>query len=60
MAKNQLLERFSKHRYDIKYKSDNELVKHFYDRDNVNISILQSNFKNTSREDFTMKSGYVY
>ena len=59
MTKNQLLERFSKHRY-IKCKSDNELVKHFCDRDNVNISILQSNFKNIAHEDFTIKSGYVY
>ena len=46
----QLSERFSKHRYDIKNRPDNsELAKHFHESDNsnddLNITILQNNIK---------------
>ena len=46
----QLSERFSKHCYDIKNRSDNsELAKHFHDshnlNDDLNVTILQNNIK---------------
>ena len=46
----QLAERFSKHRYDIKNRPDNsELAKHFHESHNLNndlnVTILQSNIK---------------
>ena len=46
----QLLERFSKHCYDIKNKPDNsELAKHFHQshniNDNIDVTILQTNIK---------------
>ena len=49
-AEEQLLERFSKHRYDIKDRLDNsELAKHFHGShnliDNFNVTILQNNLK---------------
>ena len=46
----QLSQRFSKHRYDIKNRPDNsELVKHFHESHNLNydlnVTILQNNIK---------------
>ena len=45
----QLSERFSKHRHDIKNRPDNsELAKHFHGHninDNLNVTILQNNIK---------------
>ena len=46
----QLAERFSKHRYDIKNRPDNsELAKHFHESHNLNndlnVTILQNNIK---------------
>ena len=46
----QLSERFSKHRYDIKNRPDNsELAKHFHEshnlNDDLNVTILQNNIK---------------
>ena len=46
----QLSERFSKHRYDIKNRPDNsEIAKHFHKSDNINddlnVTILQNNIK---------------
>ena len=49
----QLSERFSKHRYDIKNRPDNnELAKHFHGshnlNDDLNVTILQNNIKTAS------------
>ena len=46
----QLSKRFSKHRYDIKKRSENsELAKHFHEshnlNDDLNVTILQNNIK---------------
>ena len=53
----QLSERFSKHRYDIKNMPDNnELAKHFHDshnlNDDLNVTILQTNIKTADAQRF--------
>ena len=63
-TREQLSERFSKHRYNIKNRSDNsELARHFHENhnlnDSLNVTILQNNIKTAAARRYHEASEFV-